>query len=135
MKKIKQILTVIITVVTAAVISEINPILYKNTNQFVAYADDLEVIAEDDYEDFHWKVTSDGQLILSPKEEGSTAEISDFYITLENPDPLDIYNHYMEFPTPQPWIEYESDITSVVIEGLSNTVRISLTIFSYSAVV
>lgn len=116
MKRLKQILVILMVMVSTALLPEIAHMPYKDTTRFVGYAEESEVLAEDDYEDFHWKVTADGKLTIFPKEEGTNAEINDFYMTLENPDPLDINNHYMEVPTPQPWNEYCGDITSVVIE-------------------
>lgn len=74
-----------------------------------------EITDEGDYDSFHWAVNADNQLIISTKISGQNAIISDFFITLENPDPLSP-NHFMEIVEYQPWKKYNDKITSVLIE-------------------
>lgn len=74
-----------------------------------------EITDEGDYDSFHWAVNTDNQLIISTKISGQNAVISDFYTTLENPDPLSA-NHFMEIVEYQPWKKYNEKITSVFIE-------------------
>lgn len=74
-----------------------------------------EITDEGDYDSFHWTVNADNQLIISTKISGQNAVISNFYTTLENPDPL-AQEHYMELVEYQPWRAYSDSITSVIIE-------------------
>ena len=74
-----------------------------------------EIKDEGDHDGFHWAVDSGDRLIISPKANGGSAVISDFYTTLENPDPL-AQEHYMEIVEYQPWQKYSDSITSVIIE-------------------
>ncbi len=88
---------------------------FVNSSAVNAFAYNSEVLSEGDYDNIHWSVNSDNQLVIKPKTTGKTAEISDFFITLENPDPLS-QNHFMEIVEYQPWKEYNEKITSVFIE-------------------
>lgn len=87
-----------------------------SAQSFAVIAESSKTLSEGDYKDIHWSVNADYQLVITPKSDGKTAEICDFFTMLENPDPM-AQEHYTEIVEYQPWSDYSDKITSVFIEN------------------